>query len=152
MVRVITYQSQYKDDFIRLNTQWIETYFKLEDGDRETFAHADDIVTDGGQIFLALADGGEVVGCCALKHHKDTHDYELSKMAVSPQYQGQHIGRMLGEALVDYARQHGVKSVFLEGNTRLKASIALYRRLGFQEVPLEGQAYDRCDILMRLTL
>ena len=41
---------------------------------------------------------------------------------------------------------------FLEGNTRLEASIALYRKLGFKEIPLEGNAYERCDILMALDL
>ena len=40
--------------------------------------------------------------------------------------------------------------IFLEGNTRLQASIALYRKLGFKEIPLEGNAYERCDILMEL--
>ena len=37
---------------------------------------------------------------------------------------------------------------YLEGNTRLKASIAIYRSLGFVEIPLRGNAYERCDILM----
>ena len=37
---------------------------------------------------------------------------------------------------------------YLEGNTRLKASIAIYRSLGFVEIPLQGNAYERCDILM----
>jgi ribosomal protein S18 acetylase RimI-like enzyme len=62
------------------------------------------------------------------------------------------IGRKLGEALLDYAKSHGVKRIFLEGNTRLEASIALYRKLGFREIPLEGNAYERCDILMEIKL
>lgn len=39
-----------------------------------------------------------------------------------------------------------------EGNTRLEASIALYRKLGFHEIPLQGNAYERCDILMLFDL
>ena len=57
-----------------------------------------------------------------------------------------------GEALLDYAKSHGVKRIFLEGNTRLEASIALYCKLGFGEIPLEGNAYERCDILMEIKL
>ena len=60
MIRIVTYEPRYKDDFIRLNKQWIETYFRLEQSDLDTFAHLDDsIIGRGGQIFLAAdeADG-----------------------------------------------------------------------------------------------
>ena len=152
MVRITTYKPEYKDDFIRLNKKWIETYFKIEASDIETFSHVDDIVASGGQIFLAITDRGEAVGCCALKHHSETQTYELAKMAVSPEHQGQHIGHLLGEAVIEYAKQLGVQRIFLEGNTKLKASIALYKSLGFVEIPLKGNAYERCDILMEWTL
>lgn len=154
MIKIITYNEQYKADFIRLNTEWIETYFRLEESDLRTFANIDSyIIEGGGQIFLALDDStGEVVGCCALINHTDKDAYELAKMAVSPKVQGQHIGHQLGTALIDYARQLGVKRLYLEGNTRLAASIHLYRDLGFKEVPLEGSTYDRCDIIMELKL
>lgn len=153
MIRIVTYEPRYQPDFIRLNKQWIETYFRLEQSDLDTFAHIDDsIIGCGGQIFLALDDDGQVVGCCALKPHPESDYHELAKMAVSPEAQGKGIGRKLGEALVDYARSHDVKRIFLEGNTRLEASIALYRKLGFKEIPLQGNAYERCDILMELTL
>ena len=153
MIRITTYEPRYKQDFIRLNKQWIETYFRLEQSDLDTFAHIDDsIIGRGGQIFLAINDDGHVAGCCALKPHPESDCFELAKMAVSPDVQGKGIGRKLGEALIDYARSHGVERIFLEGNTRLEASIALYRRLGFKEIPLNGNAYERCDILMELRL
>ena len=153
MIRITTYEPRYKQDFIRLNKQWIETWFRLEQSDLDTFAHIDDcIIGRGGQIFLAINDDAHVVGCCALKPHQESDCYELAKMAVSPDVQGKGIGRKLGEALLDYARSHDVKRVFLEGNTRLEASIALYRKLGFKEIPLEGIAYERCDILMEIIL
>ncbi len=148
MIHIETYKPGYKDDFIRLNREWIELYFQIEASDTETFSHVDEIKDGGGEIFLAITDCGEVVGCCALKHHQESQTYELAKMAVSPQHQGKHIGHMLGEAVLGYARQHGVQRIFLEGNTRLEASIALYRSLGFTEIPLKGNAYNRCDILM----
>lgn len=151
MIHIETYRPKYKDDFIRLNREWIESYFKIEASDIETFSHVDEIVDNGGQIFLAIAENGEVVGCCALKHHEAGQTHELAKMAVSPQCQGKHIGHLLGEAALEYAKEHGIQRIFLEGNTKLKASIALYRSLGFTEIPLEGNAYERCDILMEWT-
>ena len=153
MVRIIKYEPQYKQDFIRLNKQWIETWFRLEQSDFDTFAHIDEsIIGLGGQIFLAVDESGQIVGCCALKPHLESGCHELAKMAVSPDAQGKGIGRRLGEALLAYARSQGVKRIYLEGNTRLEASIALYRKLGFTEVPLKGNAYERCDILMELVL
>ena len=44
MIRIVTYEPRYKDDFIRLNEQWIETYFRLEQSDLDTFAHIDDSI------------------------------------------------------------------------------------------------------------
>ena len=41
MIQIITYSERYKADFIRLNRQWIETYFRLEESDLNTFAHID---------------------------------------------------------------------------------------------------------------
>ena len=87
MVEIVLYKPEYKNDFIRLNKEWIETYFTIEASDIETFSHVDDIIEQGGQIFIALHDG-EVVGCCALKYHDEKQSYELAKMAVSPQHQG----------------------------------------------------------------
>ena len=154
MIRIETYKQQYKDDFIRLNKEWIERYFRLEESDLQTFAHIDSyIIGNGGQIFVAVDDEtGEIVGCCALINHPDKRCYELAKMAVSPHAQGQHVGYELGRHLLEYSKGIGAKRIYLEGNTRLVASINLYRKLGFHEIPLEGNAYDRCDIIMEIRL
>lgn len=152
MAKIVLFEERYRNDFIRLNTEWIETYFRIEESDRKTFTHVDDIISGGGQIFIALDDDGNAIGCCALVNHPDKQKYELAKMAVSPKAQGHHVGRALGEALMDYARKIGVKRIFLEGNTRLAPSIALYRNLGFRETPLQGNTYERCDIIMEAEL
>ena len=76
MIRIETYKPQYKQDFIRLNKQWIERYFRLEQSDLDTFAHIDDcIIGQGGQIFLAIDEREIVVGCCALKPHPEADCY-----------------------------------------------------------------------------
>ena len=152
MMRIEIFEPQYREDFIRLNREWIERYFRIEPSDEKMFIHVEDIITGGGQIFLAIDEENEVVGCCALVSHPEKQCHELAKMAVTPKAQGRGISRMLGESLVDYARQNGVRQIYLEGNARLEASIALYRKLGFHEIPLQGNAYERCDILMQLKI
>ena len=154
MITIHTYQERYKDDFIRLNKEWIERYFVIEESDVQTFAHIDSyIIGNGGQIFVAIdEETDEVVGCCALINHPEKDSYELAKMAVSPKVQGRHVGYALGQHLLFYAKKIGAKRIFLEGNSRLAASIHLYRKLGFSEIPLEGNAYSRCDIIMEIRL
>lgn len=152
-VNIVTYQPRYLPDFVRLNKQWIETYFRLEPSDLHTFANADEyIIRRGGQIFFALDINGRVIGCCALIPHPESDRHELAKMAVAPEARGKGVGQMLGETLLSYAHRLGVKTIFLEGNTKLEASISLYRKLGFREVPLANNAYERCNIIMELSI
>ncbi len=151
-LRICRYTPALRQDFVRLNREWIERYFKIEPCDTETLGHPEEtVLAHGGEIFFALADG-KAVGCCALIHHPGDGRWELAKMAVSPAAQGHGIGYRLGTALFDYARATGVKKLFLEANTRLDASVRLYRRLGF--VPVEGHtaAYARCDLYMEADL
>ncbi|MBR1838140.1 MAG: GNAT family N-acetyltransferase [Bacteroidaceae bacterium] len=150
--KIVHYQPAYAPDFERLNREWIERFFRIEESDLYTFSHIDTILRDGGQIFFALDGTGHVVGCCALIWHEDAQCFELGKMAVTPAAQGQHIGYALGQEALNYARQRGARRIVLEGNTRLVASIALYKKLGFKPIPLQGQAYARCDILMQIEL
>lgn len=152
-IKIELYKPEFKDDFIRLNTEWIKTFFRIEESDIKALNNVEEyILNNGGQIFLAINNEQEVLGCCALIYHPESDTYELGKMAVTPNAQGLGIGRMLGEALITYAHHKGVKNIFLEGNTKMEASIILYRKLGFKEVPISNSAYERCDIMMKLNL
>lgn len=147
-IKIELYKPQYKDDFISLNTEWITQFFRLEEFDLHALNHVEEyILNTGGQVFFAIQND-VVIGCCALIHHPKDNTYELAKMAVSPSAQGLGAGRILGEASLDYARKEGIKQVFLEGNTTMTASIILYKKLGFIEVPIEKPAYERCNIMM----
>lgn len=147
---IVCWNKIYREDFIRLNREWIERYFRLEPCDLKVLGNPEsEIIDKGGEIFFALIEG-KVVGCCALIHHPETQQYELAKMAVSPSAQGKGIGFRLGKALLAYAQAHGIKHLFLEANTQLKASVHLYHKLGFYPVEVEADkpAYDRCDLFM----
>lgn len=137
-------------DFIRLNENWIKTYFRLEESDIKTLSNPQKIIDNGGEIFFAVDEATqEVIGCCALIYHA-SGNWELAKMAVDPNVQSHGIGFQLGIAVIEEARKRGALTLFLEGNTRMKASIHLYRKLGFHEVPIDYAAYERCDIKMEI--
>lgn len=151
-VEITRWDRKFRSDFIRLNSEWIEKFFSLEESDLKILGDPEgEIIDKGGEIFLALSRG-KVVGCCALVHHPDTGRYELAKMAVSPAEQGKGIGFLLGAALLKYAGEHGVTDIFLEANTRLTASVRLYHKLGFRQVEAKNPAYNRCNLYMEKIL
>ncbi len=80
------------------------------------------------------------------------YNYELAKLAVNSSIQRKGIGRRLCDAVINKARELGADTVFLESNTRLKPAIALYRKLGFRELPEYHPAYARGDIQMELSI
>ncbi len=152
-LRIELYKSDYLRDFVRLNSEWIQTFFHLESSDLDAFSDPEKyILKQGGQIFFAVNELGRPVGCCALINHPDEKCFELAKMAVSPNHQGRGVGRLLGEAVLAYARGQGIERIFLEGNMRLEASLALYRKLGFKKAAMRENTHQRCDIIMELDL
>ncbi len=150
-VTLLEYEAAYQPDFKRLNVEWIETYFRLEEKDLLTLDDPQSAILDpGGRILLARY-GQEIVGVVALVK-MDGETFELAKMAVSPKAQGKGVGEMLGRAAIQKARSLGAKKVYLESNTRLKPAINLYHKLGFRKVTGNPSPYERCNIQMELPL
>ena len=148
---IIPYEPRYQPDFKRLNLAWIARYFAVEEHDLEQLDHPDvHILPNDGQIFLAKL-GGEILGCVAMIN-TGASGFELAKMAVSPVTQGRGIGKRLVLAALDYARQLGVKIVWLESNRILTPALTLYEQVGFREVPSVPTPYARADIRMEMAL
>ena len=148
-VTIIGYDHRYKPHFEALNRQWIEHYFSIEPSDEKIFANPEKTVIEpGGQIFFAKdVMNGNILGTCALMKREDGR-YELAKMAVDPAAQGRQIGRRLGEAVLQYARDHHVDTVMLHTNSKLVPALNLYRKLGFVEVAMEASEYARSNICL----
>jgi DNA-binding MarR family transcriptional regulator len=150
-VQIVPYTELYHDVFRQLNQEWITTYFVMEEADYQALDHPDEkIIQPGGSILMALYQG-EPVGTCALIKLDDT-TYELAKMAVSPKAQGKHVGWLLGQAILDKARELGARRVYLESNTMLKPAISLYHKLGFQRILGGTSPYKRANIQMEVML
>ena len=150
--RLVTWRPDLRADFERLNREWIERWFAVEEEDQRVF---DDpwghIVEPGGQIFFVVDEVG-VRGTCAVIRH-DAETYELAKMAVEPSAQGRGYGDRLLEAVLAFARGAGARRVMLVSNTRLAPALGLYRKHGFREVPLDpANGYSRADIQLGLML
>jgi putative acetyltransferase len=151
-VRVVSWRPDLRPHFERLNLEWIERWFTVEEEDRKVFADpAGRIVQPGGQIFFVVDEVG-VRGTCAVIRH-DAEIFELAKMAVEPSAQGRGYGDRMVEAAVGFARAAGARRLMLVSNTRLGPALTLYRKHGFRDVPLDpANAYSRADIQLELTL
>jgi putative acetyltransferase len=140
--------------FRTLNEEWITRYFTMEQSDRDTLGDPENkILRKGGRIFMVHL-GGQAVGCVALIPIGGGV-YELSKMAVSPDYRGLGIGRRLLEYAVTEARRMGAKSLFLGSNATLENAVHLYESVGFRHVPPESlppNPYTRANVFMELPL
>jgi putative acetyltransferase len=143
---VVSYREEFRDAFERLNRDWIERYFVLEDADREAFANpAAAILAPGGQIFFVL-EGETVQGTCAVLRH-DGNTFELAKMAVAPTARGRGYGDLLLETAVRFAAEAGAQRVIIVSNTVLEPAIRLYQKHGFVRVPLmQDGRYRRANI------
>ena len=152
-LRIVPFRPELAGAFARLNLEWIERFFHVEEPDRVALSDCEaSIVAPGGQIFFAIGEDDGVVGTCAIVRH-DAGTYELAKMAVTPAAQGRGIGRRLGEAAIAFARGAGAVRVTLLTNARLAPALRLYESLGFQRRPLREPAeYTRADVFMELAL
>lgn len=151
-VNIIPFDDTYINDFTRLNRDWLERHDLIEEADKH---HLDtpyqSIIVPGGEIFFAL-EKDAVVGTCAAVRHATDH-VEIAKLAVTPDAQGNGIGRLLTEAVIAYAKHINAAKIFLVSNARLKTALKLYESIGFEYAPLPANTeYASADIYMELHL
>ena len=111
------------------------------------------IIERGGHILLAI-DQGRPVGCCALIFINEGQ-FEVAKLAVLPEHQGNGIGRRLFVAAIEEARRLKAHRLYLETNHVLTPAIRLYESLGFRHldpIQVTPSPYDRADVYMELLL
>jgi ribosomal protein S18 acetylase RimI-like enzyme/DNA-binding HxlR family transcriptional regulator len=136
-VEIVDFSPEDKDAFRKLNEEWLKKYFEVEEADKRLLLHPQKEVIEGGGAVLFARLGGKIVGTTALLKLND-ETYEIAKMAVTPQAQGKQVGRRLTEEAISRARGKGAKKIVLHTDNRLRAAVALYRRLGFRAAPDEA--------------
>jgi putative acetyltransferase len=147
---IVPYRQEFRSAFERLNREWIETWFELEDEDREVFRNPEaKILAAGGQIFFILRRG-DVLGTCAVIPH-GSGEWEIAKMAVEPAARGQGLGDRLMKAAIEFAHSAKARRVIIVSNTALQPAIRLYQKHGFQVVPMiDDGRYRRANIRLEL--
>jgi len=151
-ISITPFTTEFKPAFKALNVEWISAYFVMEEKDYQSLDEPENnILAKGGHIFMAIYKG-EPVGTCSLIKMRETYDFELAKMAVSPKAQGLGIGWLLGQKIIEKAKALGGKTLFLESNTKLQPALQLYHKLGFIKIPSQPSEFARSNIQMLLNL
>ena len=143
------FQAKWREHFYRINAEWLERNWTIEDIDHRVLSQPEKLVLEpGGAIFFALVDG-EVIGTCALLQ-ESPGVFELTKMGVETGWRGIGAGRLLVDAIIQEFHKRRGKTLFLESNKRLGPALKLYESAGFvhQAAPRPGSHYQRSDVYM----
>ena len=93
------------------------------------------LADEGTEFLLAAAGEGGAVGVCQLRYRYgfwyDAPDCWLEDLFVLQDARRLGVGRALGEAAVERARERGCRRIQLDVNEANPEALALYRGLGF---------------------
>ena len=148
-INIINFQDNFEKDFYDLNIEWLEYFFQVEEYDYKVLSNSKKyIINKGGKIFFAES-AGNIIGTVALMPTKNKLVFELTKMAVKPEYRNKGIGKKLLKKCIDYSKSNSYSSIILYSNKKLKNAIHLYRNFGFKEIKMEKKSpYLRANIKM----
>jgi ribosomal protein S18 acetylase RimI-like enzyme len=144
---IIDYKPAHREDFFRLNRTWIEQGFVLEPIDLEVLSNPEKYIIEQGGLVLVGLLNQRVVATSGLIKNSD-QNYELTKLTVDESCRGQGFGEKITLEAINKARELGATEVELYTNSKQKAAIAMYEKLGFEHLPLPFKKYQRADVYM----
>ena len=102
-----------------------------------------------GRLLLARLLDGTPVGSVALRPIEPAGSCEMKRLYVSPEGRGMGIGEKLVGVLTQEARRIGYQEIRLDTLPTMIGAMALYRKLGFEEIapyydtPVAGTRFMR---------
>jgi ribosomal protein S18 acetylase RimI-like enzyme len=119
--------------------------------DKELADLPGDYASPPGRLLLAEYQGG-LAGCVALRKFKgesrEVGICEMKRLYIRPQFRGKGLGLALANRIIAEARNLGYRRMRLDTvEPIMKDAVAMYRKLGFQEIapycenPMAGALY-----------
>lgn len=146
------YSDDLAEDFYRINAEWIQQMFALEENDRQILTRPRELIIDrGGVILFVESPDRGVIGTCALIKIEEGR-FELTKMGVSESARGLKAGEFLLRAILQRAQSMQMDTLYLLTNRKCGSAIHLYEKLGFEHdaeiMSTYGSRYERCNVAM----
>jgi putative acetyltransferase len=149
-VQILDFSPEFRDDFKRLNTEWMNANFG-----KSTDNHLDRpeaIIENGGYILFA-EHKGQIVGTCAILKESNKL-FEITDMSVTPELRGQNIGKQILSAAIERVKKANARQIYLVTSSKLTTSVEMFKTYGFREAGFDAEMsrYDATDIKMTLNL
>jgi putative acetyltransferase len=119
--------------------------------DKELAELPGDYAPPEGRLLLVECEG-QVAACVAL-HKLGPGICEMKRLYLRPQFRGKGLGRALAERITTEARQIGYQRMRLDTvEPVMKDAVAMYRKLGFEEIapyrpnPIAGAMYMELEL------
>lgn len=137
-------------DLLARKAPEFRTYLELQKYDTELEHLEEKYGPPHGRLYLAHYDD-MAAGCIALR--KINHEVcEMKRLYVRPQFRGRRLGERLVCKIIADAQEIGYRAILLDTLPFLESALAIYRRLGFYEVPRYNDNPLSNSIFMRLDL
>jgi ribosomal protein S18 acetylase RimI-like enzyme len=114
---------------------WLGINLCFQNYDQEVAQLPGEYAPPSGRLWLALDDRDTAAGCGALRN-LDDGICEMKRLYVRPAFRGQRLGWQLAELVVSEARALGYGRIRLDTLPgKMDRAIAMYRTLGFKDIP-----------------
>ncbi len=134
-------------ELFREYQEWLDVDLCFQDFENELKDLPGLYALPAGRLYLVFdADDARLVGCVALRP-RDGGQCEMKRLYVRPPWRRRGLGRSLTALCLSEARAAGYTDMCLDTLAQLDAARALYRDMGFDEIPayydnpLEGVTY-----------
>ncbi|CAH0530093.1 GNAT family N-acetyltransferase [Vibrio hippocampi] len=106
-------------------------------------------------LYLVALLEGQVIGGCGIAQFGEHSDIcELKKLFLLSEARGKRVGYQLVQACLEFAKQQGYQSCYLDTLTTMQSAIQLYIKFGFYHLdqPYPGTTHNGCDVWMMKSL
>src|SRR5215469_4814803 len=119
--------------------------------DKELANLPGDYAPPDGRLLLVEYQN-QLAGCVAL-HKLSTDTCEMKRLYLRSQFRGKRLGRVLADRILWEARQIGYQRMRLDTvEPVMKDAVAMYRKLGFKEIPAYRPNPNAGTLYMELEL
>jgi ribosomal protein S18 acetylase RimI-like enzyme len=150
---IVPMRPEHASAYRSLYLAWLANHFTVEPVDEVLLGDPQASVVDGGgAVLIAVVRDAEnhevVVGGCALLKVADDR-FELAKLVVAPEFQGQKIGEKLLRSALALASRRRAVVVELCTHSKLQEALRLYRKVGFRVTQVgRHPKYSRTNLVM----